>query len=210
MNNFIKNIDTKTIIIFGLIIVIFLLHMCSTDVSQDGKTVKIGNKTYTVVKHEVDTVKIPVKQIVYKSGEDIYHEKIVFVENKIHELDTNKILTDYYSKVIYKDTLKLKDSLGYITIIDTISNNELLNRKWESYVNKFIVKDVTILKESPKNQFFIGGFSGYNSKLNSIYLGPTIMLKNKKENTINIGVAVGTGREVLVQGSIYRIIKFNK
>ncbi len=85
-----------------------------------------------------------------------------------------------------------------------------MSRKWESYVNKFTIKDVTILKENPRNQFFIGGFSGYNSKLNSIYLGPTIMLKNKNENTINLGVAVGTGKEVLFQGSIYRIIKFNK
>jgi hypothetical protein len=210
MFNFVKNIDTKTIIIFGLVIVIFLLHMCSTDVSNDGKTVKIGGRTYTVIKHEVDTIKVPVKQIVYKKGEDIYHEKIVFVENKIDQIDTDKVVTDYYSQLIYKDTLKLKDSLGYITITDTISNNTLVNRKWESYVNKFIVKDITILKETPKNQFFIGGFSGYNSKLNSLYLGPTIMLKNKKENTINLGVAVGTGKEVLVQGSIYRIIKFNK
>lgn len=210
MINFFKNIDTKTIIIFGLVIVIFLLHMCSTDVSKDGKTVKFGNKTYTVIKHDVDTVVVPVKQIVYKKGEDIYHEKIVFVENKIHELDTNKIVKDYYSQVIYKDTLKLKDSLGYITILDTIYNNSLVSRKWESYVNKFTIKDVTILKENPRNQFFVGGFGGYNTKLNSIYLGPTIMLKNKNENTVNLGIAVGTGKEVLFQGSIYRIIKFNK
>ena len=35
------------------------------------------------------------------------------------------------------------------------------------------------------------------------------MLKNKKENAINLGIAVGTGKEVLIQGSIYRIVKFN-
>jgi hypothetical protein len=56
----------------------------------------------------------------------------------------------------------------------------------------------------------VGGFGGYNSQLSSIYLGPSIMLKNKKENAINLGIAVGTGKEVLIQGSIYRIVKFKK
>ncbi len=42
MSKFLDKIDTKTIIIFGLIVIIFLLNMCSTNVSDDGKKVKIG------------------------------------------------------------------------------------------------------------------------------------------------------------------------
>lgn len=204
MTNFLK-IDIKTIIIFGLLIVIFLLYKSSTD----GKTVTIGGKTYTVIKHQVDTMLVPVKQIVRKKGKDIYHEKIVYVNNNPN-IDTVETVKDYFTQIVYKDTLKLQDSLGYITVLDTIYNNGILNRKWESYVNKFIIKDITILKETPKNQFFIGGFSGYNTGLKSIYLGPTIMFKNKKENAINLGIAVGTGKEIIFQGSIYKIIKYNR
>ena len=209
MDKFFEKIDLKTVIIFGLVIVIFLLNMCSTDVSQDGKTVKIAGKTYTVIKHDVDTITIPVKQIVYRDGKNIYKENVIY-KNIPSNIDTNGIIKNYYSQVIYKDTLNLDDSLGYVSVVDTISNNSILKRKWESHVNKIIIKDFSVVKELPKNQFFIGGFAGYNSQLSSIYLGPTIMLKNKKENTFNLGIAVGTGKEVLIQGSIYRIVKFNK
>jgi hypothetical protein len=209
MGKIFEKIDLKTVIIFGLVIVIFLLNMCSTDVSDNGKTVKIAGKTYTIIKHEVDTIVVPVKQIVYRDGKDIYQETIVY-KTVPSNVDTNDIIKNYYSQLIYKDTLNLKDSLGFVTIVDTIFNNSILGRKWESHVNKFIVKETTIVKELPKNQFFIGGFGGYNSQLNSIYLGPSIMLKNKKENAINLGIAVGTGQEVLIQGSIYRIVKFKK
>jgi len=209
MGKIFKKIDLKTVIIFGLVIIIFLLNMCSKGVSHNGKTVKIAGKTYTIIKHEVDTIVVPVKQIVYRDGKDIYQETIVY-KTVPSNVDTNDIIKNYYSQLIYKDTLKLKDSLGFVTIVDTIFNNSILGRKWESHVNKFIVKETTIVKELPKNQFFIGGFGGYNSQLNSIYLGPSIMLKNKKENAINLGIAVGTGQEVLIQGSIYRIVKFKK
>jgi hypothetical protein len=209
MDKFFEKIDFKTIIIFGLVIVIFLLNMCSTEKSDDGRTVKIAGKTYTIIKHEVDTVVLPVNQIVYRDGKDIYREQIVY-KSVPSNIDTNDIIKNYYSQLIYKDTLKLNDSLGYISIVDTIFNNSISNRKWESHVNKFIVKDITIVKELPKNQFFVGGFAGFNTQLKSIYLGPTIMLKNKKDNAINLGIAVGTGKEVLIQGSIYKIVKFKK
>lgn len=209
MGKFFEKVDLKTVIIFGLIIVIFLLNMCSTEVNPDGKTVKIAGKTYTIIKHEVDTVIVPVNQLVYRDGKDIYRDSIVY---KIvpSNVDTNDIIKNYYSQLIYKDTLKLNDSLGYVSVVDTIFNNSILGRKWESHVNKIMVKELTVVKELPKNQFFVGGFGGYNSQLSSIYLGPSIMLKNKKENAINLGIAVGTGKEVLIQGGIYRIVKFKK
>ena len=45
MGKIFEKIDLKTVIIFGLVIVIFLLNMCSTEVGPDGKTVKIAGKT---------------------------------------------------------------------------------------------------------------------------------------------------------------------
>ena len=99
MGKFIDKVDMKTIVIFGLIIVIFLLNMCSTDVSNDGKTVKIAGKTYTIVKHEIDTVIVPVKQIVYKKGEDIYVDSTIYVEVPA-VVDTSSIIQNYYKLII--------------------------------------------------------------------------------------------------------------
>ena len=105
MSKFFEKIDTKTIIIFGLIIVIFLLNMCSTDISDDGKKVKIAGKTYTIIKHEIDTVLVPVKQVIYKDGKEIYRENTIYVDVPSN-VDTNGIIRNYYSQVVYKDTLK--------------------------------------------------------------------------------------------------------
>lgn len=206
MTDLFKKIDLKTLIIFGLIIVIFLLNMCSTDISDNGKTVKIAGKTYTVVKQHIDTVVVPIREVVYRNGKDIYHKEIVNINIPV-DVDTADIIREYYKILVYKDTLILSDSLGYITLIDTINNNQILNRKWETYVNKITINKTQIVEPLPKNQLFIGGFGGYNNQLNSIYLGPSLLLKSKKDNMFGISVGVGTGKEVLLQGNIYKKIK---
>ncbi len=111
-----KKIDLKLIIIVGLIITIFCLRFCN--VKPDGEIVTIDGKPYEVIKHTVDTLYVPTVQTVYKRGKDIYRDIPIYVELP-GRIDTVQVIKDYYSKVIYKDTLKLKDSLGYVSVTDT-------------------------------------------------------------------------------------------
>jgi ABC-type Fe3+-citrate transport system substrate-binding protein len=66
---FLKKLDLKTILILVLIIVILLMRACTSTVNPKKKeTIKVNGKKYVVVKHDIDTVYKPVKQVVYIPG----------------------------------------------------------------------------------------------------------------------------------------------
>lgn len=199
MKNILKYIDLKVVTIIGLIIVILCLRSCKID---NGPIVKIDGKKYQVIKHKVDTVYVRTIQTVYKKGDVIYREKPIYVQLP-PRIDTVEVIRDYYSKVIYKDTLKLKDSLGYITLTDTIFQNNILGREWVSHVNKITIKDVTIVKELPKNQFYLGGLLNLNNKTGFTSVGPSVLFKTKKDRVFSVGAGLGTNMTVYYQGGIY-------
>lgn len=194
-----KKIDFKTIIIFGLIVGILCLRFCN--VKPDGKVVTINGKPYEVIKHTIDTVYTPIVQTVYKKGKDIYKEVPVYVQLP-GDVDTVQVVRDYYSKVVYKDTLKFKDSLGYVSITDTIFNNSLLGRVWDSHINKIVVNDRMIVKELPKNEIYLGGNLALSSK-SFTSIGPSLMLKTKKERVFSVGVGLGPNNTIQYGGGIY-------
>lgn len=194
-----KKIDLKTIIIVGLIITILCLRFCN--VKPDGKIVTIDGKPYQVIKHTVDTLYVPTVQTVYKRGKDIYRDIPIYVELP-GRIDTVEVITDYYSKVVYKDTLKLKDSLGYVSITDTIFKNSILGRVWDSHINKITVNDRMIVKELPKNEIYLGGNLALSSK-SFTSIGPSLMLKTKKERVFSVGVGLGPNNTVQYSGGVY-------
>lgn len=195
-----KKIDLKTIIIVGLILTIFCLRFCN--VKPDGKIVTIDGKPYEVIKHTVDTLYVPTIQTVYKRGKDIYRDIPIYVELPGH-IDTVEVITDYYSKVVYKDTLKLKDSLGYVSITDTISKNSILGRVWDSHINKITINDKMIVKELPKNQIYLGSELGLNNQTVFTSFSPSLLLKTKKDRIFSVGVGIGPNQSVQCQGGVY-------
>lgn len=212
MKNFLEKLDLKTILIIGLIVVILLMRMCEGD-GGDGekKIVKIDGKKYELIKHTVDTIIVPVTQTVYKKGETIYRERVVEIEKPVKvNVDTSKILEEFYSKFVYKDTLKLKDSLGYISVIDTVTQNKILGRLFDAHVNKTTIKEITIVKELPNNQVYIGGVAGFDKTNIVNFFGPTLVLKTKKDKMFSLGVGYGTNQNLSLQGGIYWKISLKK
>lgn len=211
MNELIKKIDLKTLLIVGLVVVILLMRMCEGDGDSDKKIVKIDGKKYEVIKHTVDTVIVPVKQTVYKEGKTIYKEVPIYVQYPPDvKIDTTQILKEFYSKVVYKDTLKLKDSLGYITITDTISKNSILNRLYDANINKTTIKETLIVKDLPVNQVFAGGVAGFDKTNIVNFVGPTFVLKTKKDKMYSLGIGYGLNGNLSVQAGMYWKISFKK
>lgn len=144
----------REIIILGLLIVIFLLVRC-----QD-KTI------------EYKRIVTPVEKTIYKKGKNIHHVKVKskFIHDtiKLTKLDTIRIVEAYNSMNVYKDTLNF-DSLGYVSITDTIYKNELWSRSVKSKINKF--ETIKILNP---NKFFIGFDLGMN------YIGTSVILSLPK------------------------------
>jgi hypothetical protein len=210
MINFLKKIDLKTLLILGLIIVILLMRACSSgEKISDGGQIKIDGKKYTVIKHTIDTIIKPVTQTVYKEGRTIFVDVPVYV-NVPANVDTAYILKDYYTKYPYKDTLRLDDGLGYIAVNDTIFKNRVLNRKFNSFINQKTILETIYVQPVPKVQMFIGGVAGFD-KVNIVnFVGPSLLLKDKKDKVYSLGVGYSNAKTLSIQGGIYWKIKLKK
>jgi hypothetical protein len=213
-----KLLNFKNIAIAALIIFVLLQWFNPGDILP-GKKVFIAGKAYEVIKHEIDTVDIVKTKVVTKKGEDIYHETIVEKEVIIPAvIDTMALLKDYYSKVLYKDTLILPDSLGTVSLIDTITQNKILGRTFNASVKQRTIKETTIVKELPKTKLFYGLEGGFNKADFVSSVGAGVLINTKKDKIYQLGLGVtnqttdGTngGFTPYVRGGVYWKLKLKK
>lgn len=206
--NFIKK-NFSLLIIAALVIVILLQRTCTPKNSEPKEIIKIDGKKYEVIKRVTDTLKIPVIHNVYKKGEDIYHEIPVYVDVIVpSNIDTGLILKKFYATHVYKDTLQLKDSLGFIAVTDSISKNKLVSRSWNAKVNKTTINNTIYLKEL-SNQFYLGGSLGMQ-RPGQFLLGGNAILKTKADKVFGLGVGVNSQLQPYFQGSMLWKISFKK
>jgi hypothetical protein len=213
-----KLLNFKNIAIAALIIFVLLQWFNPGDILP-GKKVFIAGKAYEVIKHEIDTIDIVKTKVVTKKGEDIYHETIVEKEVIIPTvIDTMALLKDYYSKVLYKDTLILPDSLGIVALNDTISQNKILGRTFNASVKQRTIKETTIVKELPKTKLFYGLEGGFNKADFVSSVGAGVLINTKKDKIYQLGLGVtnqttdGTngGFTPYVRGGVYWKLKLKK
>jgi hypothetical protein len=213
-----KLLNFKNIAIVALIIFVLLQWFNPGDILP-GKKVFIAGKAYEVIKHEIDTIDIVKTKVVTKKGEDIYHETIVEKEVIIPTvIDTMALLKDYYSKVLYKDTLVLPDSLGIVALNDTISQNKILGRTFNASVKQRTIKETTIVKELPKTKLFYGLEGGFNKADFVSSVGAGVLINTKKDKIYQLGLGVtnqttdGTngGFTPYVRGGVYWKLKLKK
>jgi hypothetical protein len=213
-----KLLNFKNIVIAALIIFV-LLEWFNPGGVMPGKKVFIAGKAYEVIKHEIDTIDIVKTKVVTKKGEDIYHETIVEKEVIIPAvIDTMALLKDYYSKVLYKDTLVLPDSLGIVALNDTISQNKILGRTFNTSVKQRTIKETTIVKELPKTKLFYGLEGGFNKADFVSSVGAGVLINTKKDKIYQLGLGVtnqttdGTngGFTPYVRGGVYWKLKLKK
>jgi hypothetical protein len=213
-----KLLNFKNIAIVALIIFVLLQWFNPGDILP-GKKVFIAGKAYEVIKHEIDTIDIVKTKVVTKKGEDIYHETIVEKEVIIPTvIDTMALLKDYYSKVLYKDTLILPDSLGTVSVIDTITQNKILGRTFNASVKQRTIKETTIVKELPKTKLFYGLEGGFNKADFVSSVGAGVLINTKKDKIYQLGLGVTNqttdgvngGFTPYVRGGVYWKLKLKK
>ena len=214
-----KLLNFRNIAIAALVIYILLQWFNPGGVMPGGRTIRIEGKKYEIIKHDIDTVDIIKTKIVTKKGEDIYHETIVEKEVIIPAIiDTLALLKDYYSKVLYKDTLILPDSLGIVALNDTISQNKILGRTFNASVKQRTIKETTIVKELPKTKIFYGLEGGFNKADVVSSVGAGVLINTKKDKIYQLGLGVNnkttdgtTGAfSPYIRGGVYWKIKLNK
>jgi hypothetical protein len=213
-----KFLNLKNIAI-AVLVVIVLLEYFNPGGKMPGRTIRIDGKKYEVIKHDIDTFEVVKTKVITKKGSDIYHETIVEKEVVIPAVvDTQALLKDYYSKVLYKDVLVLPDSLGTVSVTDTISQNKILGRTFDAKVKERTIKETMIVKELPKTQVYYGFNGGFNKTDVVSNIGAGVIVKTKKDKIYQVGVGVanrvtdGTNGALspYVGAGVYWKIKFKK
>ncbi len=185
-----KLLNLKNIAIVVLAI-IFLIQYCNPGVIPGGKKIYIEGKPYEVIKHTIDTVEIEKEKIVTKKGKDIVHEVIDVDTFLLKEpVDSAAILKDYLAKVVYKDTLTLPDSLGFVSITDTIHKNRIEGRTFNAKVKEKLIKETLIVKEPAKAQLYYGFNGGFNKEDVVSNIGAGVILKTKRDKLYQLGAGI--------------------
>ena len=184
MKSIFKNF--QSLIIIGLIIVIFLLRECR------GEKSPIPTEPITVVKIETkyDTIVETVPTYIPKYKTRVkWKTKTVHDTIEIHDtipVDTASVLEEYFAAYAYTDTLK-KDSVTFI-INDTISQNKILSRG----IKYNLVYPTTIIqteREINKRELYVGfGLGGDRQQIS--YAGSELILRTKKDKLYGVGIGV--------------------
>lgn len=207
---FLKKLDLKSLLIIGLVIVILLMRACSGDnVNAKPETINVNGRKYEVLDKKVDTVYITKDTVVYKPGETIYRDKPINLPISPN-VDSLAIIKDYYSAIVYRDTLHLSENMGYVSVTDTISQNKIIGRLWSAKLQKEIVHETTIVKEPARTQLYIGGTVGFDTKSPINFVGPTVMLKTKTDRVYLLSAGYGVNQRTIIQGGLLWKIKLRK
>ena len=193
MRNYFGDIKTLLIVVLGVII--FLTRGC-----QDGSDIT-EPQVITEVVTKWDTLKID--SLVYVPR---WRTKVTTVYDTIPtDIDTLSILKDYYAKYFYTDTIML-DSLGYVTINDTITRNLISFRDVQSEI---LIPTTTITNTVyiNKRELYVGTtLNGDRTQLNN--LSGNLLYKTKKRNVYNIGVGVDSDfKPVYTIGMYWKLSK---
>jgi hypothetical protein len=206
----ITKIDLKTLTIIGLVVLVLLLRVCDGDKKEinKGDTIKVNGKKYEVVDHRRDTTYITRDSIVYKKGKDIKVEVKVPVYIPAN-VDTQGILKDYFSRRFYVDTLDLGQK-SFVIVKDTITENKILARVFESSITERIINDTLFLAELPKRQMFVGFQMGLDKKDIFNYGGLGLLYKDKKDKIFSLGIGINSNQMTTIMGGVYWKIKLKK
>jgi hypothetical protein len=120
----------------------------------------------------------------------------------------NSILKKYMALVEVKDTIKL-DTIGYVTIIDTINQNDIKGRSIKPhYKIPTITNTITIEHyEKPKAHLYYGGGINLNQTFAPIGLYTGLILKTKKDQLLGLNIGTGTNGGITYGFTSYWKIK---
>jgi hypothetical protein len=143
-------------------------------------------ETKPIVITKYDTI-VEVKNIVkYKRGESIPFvvlDTIVKID-EVH--DTIRIMSDYSRVYAYYDTLKL-DSVQYVYVSDTISQNKILGRGYGGHFVEKTIRIETTKIMPPKFAVYWGVLGDYREFDKKVGFGFGLAFKMPKNGLFTIG-----------------------
>jgi len=211
----------REVVILLLLGIILFLRGCGEDYG-DKEIINIDGEDFELLESKTDTVFVE-KEVKVTKYVPKYITKEVIKEVEIPvDVDSLAIIKDYFSKVTVKDTLSLaydfppvvtdslgnkpSGDLGFGILTDIISQNRIESREIDWFFKIPTVYNTTIVKELPKNEFYIGLGTGIDQTNGLNNFSGNILFKNKKMNIygLNLGLSNQLGEyKPFVGGSIY-------
>ena len=152
---------------------------------QSGDTTKINGKKYEVIKEVHDTIRVT---------KIIQGKTLPTIINTIHDtipqkVDTSAILSDYFAKNIFADTIRL-DTNGFVFISDTVQKNKIIGRYFMSHIIERQVNNTMIVKPVPTWHLY----AGFDVSLDRIEfinrVGGNILFQKKNGRMIGLGTGL--------------------
>ena len=164
----------KNILILALIIVVLFFVLAPTG---EGGGTKVITKIDTITKN-ITTTK-------YKKGNDIPFVVLdTFVKiDEVH--DTAYIVKDYKEVKSYADTLKI-DSLQYVYVTDTISQNKILGRGYGGHFVERTIRIETTKVLPPKFAVYWGVLGDYREFDKKVGFGFGLAFKMPKNGLFTL------------------------
>lgn len=192
----------KTPIIIILVLIVLLLLQgwyYKTSMPIETVVTKVETRIDTVTINSVEYVPKIVNKIVPEYIE-VYKTDTVLVNTQV---DTAAILQDYYTQYVYQDTLDL-DTLGSVTVIDTVSQNKIQSRQFTSNI---LIPTKTITNTTYINDkgFYYGAGLGVN-KLMLHSVSGEVLYKTKRNTIYGVGLGLGRDNNLLspvISGKVY-------
>jgi hypothetical protein len=148
----------------------------------------MDDDNHTIVRQVIDTQYIKKDTVIYKSGSNIFHDTTIYVDVPVY-IDTADVINKYYSKNIFIDTVAIDN--GSIVIFDTISENMIKSRKYESSTKTMVVSEKVYIKEKAKASFFWGVGAGLGRGASETSINLFMQTPKKKMYGIGAGVING-------------------
>jgi len=210
-----KIFDIKNIII-ALLLIVAVVEFINPKGIMPNRTIAVHDTVgFEVPVHDTIGIEVPVEV-----------ETLVEVEKPVpyavHDtiaalVDTNFIVTQYLnSKNVFTNTYKFDKQQGSITIIDTISKNKIIGRKYTTKITP--IKDTLRIPEPFKRKLFGGIEGGFNRPDFVSSVGVGFLINSKSDKIYRLGIGVnntttdGTNGVFTpyINGGVYWKIKLKK
>jgi hypothetical protein len=213
-----KYLNVKNFTIVILIILLFLAFFNPGGYLPNRTNIMVDSIPYAV--HDTISVDNLVEvEVEVEVPVEVEVEKRVEVP-VLTPVDTNEILKVYFAKIQHKEVLTLPNNQGIVTITDTISKNNIVNRKFIADIKRMIVKDTIYTQIPRKNEAYLGIDAKFDKPNVVNIIGLSMLFKNKDDNHMyRLGVGVtnrtddqgSTGKLTpFIGGGVYWKVKLRK
>lgn len=169
---------------------LLLQRSCSSKPNFDQPT------TITTVSVEYDTIQTTISKYIPKWRDRVE----VRIDTFTTPIDTLSILTDYFAKNYYSDTIVI-DTIGYAVISDTITRNSILSR---SVVSNFLIPITTITNTNYiNNREFYVGFDLGGTPSQFTHIGGKLLFKAKNNRAYSLGVGLNNEFQPVISGGMF-------